>query len=635
MASQEARAVEVRRGLTLKVLLLAVAVLLLGFYVNLRMWWYRGITTQPLLPGLSLSFLIMLATLPILGRHLFTPQELVTFMAFAPISYIGFMSWAIEPLTLAYWAQTDPKLAKLLDYVPAIWAPRDPKLIEGMIKGGASVPAEIIGPLLLQSLILFSVMLIVIFSAAIFARRFVEVERLGFPAVVPAIEVFRRYEEKTLFKLRENWPFYVGFAAGFAIAIYSTLVYFIPGFPVYFAWGQFWWGDWEKFWKSLNPSISDWWMFVPSLNMLFFIMPLDVAASICIWTGFKSIVWPFIVVGAGWVAPGASPDAGPVNLGYFTFASAFALGFWTLVFALPTLRASLRSLRAKSGEEVLIDKLAWIGFAAGWLIYILIFAALGAHAGFMLMFLILLFLALTGHQRISAETGSWYGPWGFDIARIVTQTTAYASGVPNPWPSTTWWATLASMRIRDEVSQSGGFTPASSIGIWKLAHDTRTSYRDVLIAQLIFAFIYAFIGLFIGVSLLYAYGAENWKTIWYVYGRRRYGIIMANEVPGIVDPGPTYGPKEFSHLLAAFVIVGLVWFMRAKFPWWFFAPVALPFYSGYFFINSMIPVIAKFLILKFLGIKVYERYALPIAVGYMVGSGFGGFIMLTAYAVKP
>jgi hypothetical protein len=634
MATQATQTAEVRRGLTLRVAILSIAVLLLGFYVNLRMWWYRGITTQPFLPGLSFSFLIMLLTLPIFGRHILTPQELVTFMAFAPIGYIGFMSWAIEPLTLAYWAQTDPKLATLLDYVPAIWAPRDPKLIEGMIKGGAAVPAEILGPLLLQSLVLFSVMLITIFSAAIFARRFVEVERLGFPAVVPAIEVFRRYEEKTLFKLRENWPFYVGFAIGIAIAIYSMIPYFVPGFVAYFAWGQFYWTDWEKFWKSLNPSIMEWWMFVPSLNVLFFIMPLDVGASVCIWTAFKSIVWPFIAVGTGVIAPGSHPDSGPVKLTYFTYASSFALGLWALVFALPTLRASLRSLRAKSGEEVLLDKLAWIGFAAGWLIYLLVFLALGAHAGFLLLFLVLLFIGTTGHQRISAETGSWYGAYAYDMARVVTQTAAYASGVPNPWPSTTWWATLASMRIRDEVSQSGGYTPASCIGIWKLAHDTKTSYRDVLIAQLIFAFIYAFIGLFIGVSLLYAIGAENWKNVWYVYGRRRYDIAMANEVSGVVTPGPTYGPTEFSHLLAALVVVGLVWFMRAKFPWWFFAPVALPFYSGYYFVNSMFPVIIKLLILKFLGIKFYEKYALPAAVGYMVGSGFGGFILLTAYALR-
>jgi len=49
----------------------------------------------------------------------------------------------------------------------------------------------------------------------------------------------------------------------------------------------------------------------------------------------------------------------------------------------------------------------------------------------------------------------------------------------------------------------------------------------------------------------------------------------------------------------------------------------------------MIPVILKkFLILKFLGIKFYEKYALPAAVGYIVGTGFGGFILLTIYAFR-
>jgi len=46
---------------------------------------------------------------------------------------------------------------------------------------------------------------------------------------------------------------------------------------------------------------------------------------------------------------------------------------------------------------MLIGKLAWMGFIAGWLIYILLFAALSAHVGFMNMFLILLFLVFTGH----------------------------------------------------------------------------------------------------------------------------------------------------------------------------------------------------------------------------------------------
>jgi len=635
-AAKEALAVpEYKRGLTLRVLALGIAILLAGFYVNTRMWWNKGITTQPLLPGLSLSFLLMLLALA-LPRLKFTPQEFVAFMALAPIGYIGFMSWAIEPLTLPYWAQTEPNLAELMKYVPSIWAPSDPKLVEGMIKGGASIPAGILGPLLLQCIILFSLMLMVIFTAAIYVRRFVEVERLAFPAVIPSIVVLRSYEEGTLFS-KQNWPFYVGFAAGIAIAIYSTLVYFIPGFPVFFAWGQFYWTDWEKFWKSLNPSIAEWWMFVPSLNMLFFIMPLDVAASICIWTFIKSIVLPFIAVGAGWIAPGQPVAAGPFDPTFFSFASIIAFGLWALVFGWKTLYAGFRSVWAK-GEVIggtLAERLLWIGLLGSWVLYFLLFLALGANPGLLLLFLIITFLGFAGHTRLVAETGSWYGAYYLDIPRILTHNLAYTFA-PNPWPSRSWWATLAAMRFRDEVSQGGGYTPASAIGIWKLAYETRTDYRDVLIAQLIFAFLYAFVGLIMGTALLYAFGAETvYSKIWYVYGRRRYGIMLANEVPGLITPGPTYGPKELTHIVGALLVVGVLWFLRAKFAWFFFTPVALAFYSGYWFINSLIPVIAKFLIIRFAGMRAYEKYALPIAVGYMVGTGFGAFVMLTAYALTP
>lgn len=633
-ASTEAAVPEFRRGLTLRVLILAVAVELIGYYINSRMWWSKGITSEPFHPGLSFAFLLMLLSL-VLGKLGFTPQELVAFMALGPLAAIGFMSWAIEPLTLPYWAQTEPTLAELMKYVHPMWAPRDPKLIEGLIKGGTSIPGGVIGPLLLQSLILFTLILMSIFTAAIYVRRFVEVERLAFPEVIPAIEVIRSYEGKRLFS-KAYWPFYVGFAVGFAIAIYSTLSYFIPGFPVYFAWGQFYWTDWEKFWKSLNPSISEWWMFVPSLNMLFFIMPLDVAASITIWTFVKSIVIPFIAVWAGWITPGQPVAAGPFDPGFFAYACIIAFGLWTIVFGWKTLYAGFKGLWAK-GETIggaLSERLLWAGFLGSWILYFLIFLGLGANAGLLLFFLLIAFLGFTGHTRLVAETGSWYAAYYLDIPRILTHNIAYTFA-PNPWPDRSWWATLAAMRFRDEVAQGGGYTPASAVNIWKLAYDTRTDYRDILIAQLVSAFLYAFVGFFVGIALLYAFGAESvYSRIWYVYGRRRFGIMMANEVPGLIRPGPTYGPKELSHIVGALLFIGLVWFLRARFPWFFFTPVAFAFYSGYWFVNSIFPVIAKFLILKFAGIKAYEKYALPIAVGYMLGTGFGSFIMLTAYAIS-
>jgi len=34
------------------------------------------------------------------------------------------------------------------------------------------------------------------------------------------------------------------------------------------------------------------------------------------------------------------------------------------------------------------------------------------------------------------------------------------------------------------------------------------------------------------------------------------------------------------------------------------------------------------------GIKFYEKYALPVAIGYIVGTGFGGFILLTIHALR-
>jgi hypothetical protein len=478
---------------------------------------------------------------------------------------------------------------------------------------------------------MFVFLLMCIFTALTMIRPYIEVERLTFPAVMPAVHTLRIAQESALTSFGRSKLFYIFFIFGLAVAFYSTINYIYPLFPVFFAWGQIYLTGWDAFLKSINPSIQEWWMFIPADTIMFFLAPIDVTASVAIWTGFKSLVWPFIAVGAGLISPGAGPDSGPIKPGWFSSTHVtLALGLWAIIFKWDVWSSSFKSLfkglKGSAGEGRLSEQMIWAGLIGSWLIYLLIFVALGAHAGFLLLFLLLFFFALVGHARIWAETGQWPATGGPDLPRQLMLTTAYASGVPNPWPSTTWWATKAATRVTHHIPQATWY-PWAVLSTYKMARDTGTSERDLLLGQLVAAFLASFVGLAFGLSLLYAYGADTVFTkTWYIKTMPA-GVTSARMVGGVVTAEGVLDATGLGHFAAALVIVGGLWFLRMKFPWFFFTPVALFFYSGMWFLSSFPALILKLLILKTLGISWYEKYAVPAALGMLIGFSFGAFVL--------
>lgn len=643
-----AKEAEVRylRGLTPLTIALIVVLGIAMFNVNYLMWWRRGVTLEPFFGGrigapiyLPWGFIWLLAVLMATLKKPSLAEIVVLVGSLYVVMDCGFFSLWLEPLTLAYHAQTDASIARVLEYIPSIWAPKDPKLAAGIFSGGTSVPSEMISPLLLQSIFMFIFLLLCIFTTLTMIRPFVEVERLTFPAVTPAVQVLKMGQESSLTSFAKSKLFHIGFIIGFLIALQSTLNYIWPVFPVFFAWGQIYLSGWDAFLKGINPSIMEWWMFIPVDTIIFFLAPIDVTASVAIWTGFKSLIWPFIAVGAGLISPGAHPDAGSIKPGTFSALHVtFALGIWSIIFGWKTWSDSFKRLYKKATTEPgrLDERLIWAGLMGSYLIYLLFFVGLGAHAGFVLLFLILFYFALVGHARIWAETGQWPAVAGADLPRQLMLTVAYASGVPNPWSSTTWWATKAATRVTHHIPQATWY-PWAVLSTYKLARDTGTSEKDLLVGQLIAAFLASFIGLYIGLALLYAYGADTVFTrAWYVKARPAEPTRV-REVGGVISPEGVLDAVGIGHFVAALVIVGALWFMRAKFPWFFFTPVALFFYSGMWFLSSLPALVLKLLVLKVGGMAFYEKYAVPFAIGILIGISFGAFLFgsIAAFYIPP
>ncbi|MCC6005891.1 MAG: hypothetical protein LM590_16255 [Thermofilum sp.] len=644
MGAAETKEVKVARGLTLKVIALIVLLIVPMTYVNVRMWWHMGVTLNPFFGGRigrpiypPWGFIWFLTLIAAFSRWklLSIPEIMVLVGSLFVIMDSGFYAFWLEPLALAYIAQGDPKLTELLKYIPDVWAPKNPALAAGMYKGGSTIPGEILGPLLLQCIYMFIFLTMCVFAALVMIRPFIEVEKLTFPSAVVITQTFKLGQESALTSFAKNKAFYIFFIVGLAIAVQSTINYFYPILPVWYVWGRIPLVPLDQFLRSLNPSIQEWWALSPSDAIMLFIAPLDVTASAVIWGIFKCIIWPFIAVGSGLIPRGAHPDTGPIKLGWFVGNTLLALGFWSVIFRWDVWSSSFKSLFKgawkAAGEGRLSERMMWAGLVGSWLIYLLLFVALGAHAGFVLLFLLIYFFAFVGQCKVWGECSMWPIP-GADWLppRLVFQT-AYSLGVPNPWPSTTWWATKAATRISHHIPQATWF-PWGPLTMYKAARDSGTSERDLFIGQLIAVFLASFVGLPMCLALLYAYGADVFftKTPYIkVWGT----VAGAREVPGVVTAETLYSPVELAHFAATFVVVGALWYLRARFPWFLFNPVGLYLGEGTYLVAALPALVIKLLVLKTLGVSWYERNALPAAIGLLIGISFGAFVFGSAAAL--
>ncbi len=637
MASQTSSEAGYRKGLTLPVIILIVVLGIAMFYVNYKMWWHRGITLEPFFGGrigapiyLPFGFIWFLAVIALVTRKISVAEIVVLVGSLYFVMDSGFFSFFLEPLVYSYYAQTNENIAKLLNYVPSIWAPRNPALVEQIFTGGGAIPGAIMPSLFLAMVVMFSFLLLNLFAGLAIKEQYIEVEKLPFPAIIPATEVLKYEEEGTLLNFAKQKLFYIGFLIGFLVAFQSTINYIYPIFPTFFAWGQIYLTGWQEFWKGINPSISEWWMFVPVDMLIFYLAPLDVSLSVSIWTGFKALIWPFIAIGLGFIQPGQNPNAGPVKLFHFSyFWVPFALGLWAIIYRYDLWIGYIKKCLGMVKEEVvpgkLPTKMIMFGLVGSFLLYLILFATLGAHVGYLILFEILWFFTLIVMARVWAETGQWPGsgaPYG---AVWMTVSAAHSAGIPNPWPSQTWWATKAAMRPTYHLPQAT-YSAWGAVSTYKLAYDTKTDERDLLIGQIIAIFLAAFVGLYLGLSMLYAEGANNVYTkTWYIKALAARGI-KARDIPGVVTREGVLDSTQISHVIAAFIIVGVLWFLRSKFAWWFFTPVALYFYSGMWFLSAVPALILKWLTIKIFGTKAYEEHAVPLVIGAVIGISFGAFV---------
>ena len=362
---------EVLPGLTVRAIVLAIILAIVAIPVNFWTWagiritlepWYGGRIGAPIY--MPFGFVWLLLFISTIVKKKLSPAEMafITTVLFITMDSPFFVGAALEgPLSMARHAVKFADVKELLKYVPDAYCPKDYEVVRPIYEG-LGVPGALMPYIGLAMIISLFYLLIQLFWTWIIKEQFVKVEKLSFPSVLPVVEVIKYSEERPLTNIGYHKLFYIGLILGFLISIPFTINYVIPIFPVYAAYGQVYLKGWHEFWKGINPSIREWWMFISADMIVFFLAPLDVSFSVTLWTGFVALIWPFIAVGAGLVRPGQHAGwGGPVPLWRFSlYGVTLALGFWAIIFGLRTYIASLR--RAFKKEEVSQEKFQCPGY---------------------------------------------------------------------------------------------------------------------------------------------------------------------------------------------------------------------------------------------------------------------------------
>ncbi len=640
----EARA-EVLPGLTARAIILAIVLTLAALVVNFWTWAGIRITLEPFYGGrigapiyMPFGFVWLLLLISVAVKKKLSPAEVAFIITViyltmdAPFTFFGFVE---GPLGIPRFATKFPDVKDLIKYVPDFYCPKEYEVVKPIYEGGG-VPGAVMGYVALAMFIALLYLLLQFFLTWIIKEQYVKVEKLPFPSVLPVVETIRYNETQPLTAVGFHKYFYIGLILGLLVSIPCTINYIVPLFPVFFAYGQIYLTAWRDFWKGVNPSISEWWMFISADMVVFFLAPLDVSFSVTLWTGFVSLIWPFIAVGAGLVPPGKHAGwGGPVPLWRFSqYAVTLALGFWAIVFGFRTYWNSLKEAfarKASSEEPGRIPMIIpWAGFIAVALIYIIFWSAIGANPGLLILMLILWVFFMLTYARVYAETGQWAGSYPWTVRNIVGTVGLSTGAIPsNPYPSTSTWATMAAYRHL----VMGPYTVQTPNTVWGmlctyyLGYETKTKERDIFIAQLLAIIILVFIAVPIYLGIMGSFGA-NKLWAWYLTALEARGVRNF-DTKYCVTKGPVVSDRDVGLLVAAFIVVGVLWFLRLRFPWFIFTPVALWAYSGMWFLSAAPAFVIKIIVLKVFGVKTYEKYAVPIAVGYLVGLSFGAMVGIT------
>jgi len=638
-------------GLTYRMIILIPVIAVLSTIQNfvtntLGMWWaYRSWIPPPLI--------LIIVPLYLLGRRnkkfRLMPQEYgvlatLCFLSANTFLYGYWMSGSFGPAVISTWSQLFPiwmlthdPLKEMAPYIPPWMSAKSESALKGMMYGGVVDWGEWIPSILYWSIFFLIWTTFELFWGYYLRKQMIEIERLPFPGILPMAYLIKYSiedgEKPKLFNfsLALSKTFWVAFILGFLTTFLDFIRFFFPAVPS---------SEYVGLFRiDLTPYIQD---ILPGAYFIsttrttdvfiFLLCPTDfIITAIAAWVVF-AVLYNVIGIRAGIIpviSPGAGGSQGPFKYNQFGYYCALGVGIWMIWINRKHFANILRHAFStyRSGEDGgLSFRFLGLGTIAITLIFWVFLVASGVPVIVALMMMVLTLLMLYGGTRMMGDVQQWF-PYGGHPAGFLYDIGGFAGA----WPREPPISNVASFRTFTLQytwsywgSRIGNVTMWQQMKTYKVAYMTKTKAKDVFLTSLLCYVCFAIIVFPLTIWWYHNFGgfAKLSNIAYYQWHSPHVYNMLTN--------GPTLPFEERATLAAAGIIVPIVlYLLRSTFPWFIINPTGLmilPF-IGWIWLGGIIALVAKLVILRVGGAKIFEERVVPFAIGYNVGYGVNAALL--------
>lgn len=464
-----------------------------------------------------------------------------------------------------------------------------------------------ITPVLGWTVFLFTLVFVMFCINIILRRQWIEKERLTYPIIQLPLRMAFSLDASSMFRGKLIW---IGFGIAACINLFNGLHFLFPSVPGLKNIYNLSYAFSEKPWNAMAAD-GIFVAFYPCAVGLAFLMPLDMAFSVCFFyffwlaelligaiVGFRGLPgFPY----SKYQASGACIGIGLIAL-------------WTSRRQLTTvLKSAFAGSEADDRSEPMRYRTALLGLIIGFTILVLFCMRMGIAPWVAILFLVFYLLVAIAITRMRAELGAFYHEFYYGGA---SQVLTALFGTRRIGPSSLtgislFWGITRAQSSHPMPHQLEGF---------KLAERSNTSYRGIRNVIILATAVGIILSFWLSLHIFYREGINGITTL---YGREPF-TRLEMWLRGL--SGPNYIASAFMGV--GFLFTFLVMFMRRLWVWWPLHPLGYVVTQGdwgikYFWFSVFISSLIKWQLLRHGGVKSYRK-ALPLFMGLILGDFVSG-----------